>query len=391
LRSSYATGGTDLKHAEGRRSRSFQRAAGWAARTARHRFGGSEAQFRQGRSSANAEISKARRHFQRATEMNPQFSQAFFYLGMSALHMDDRAAAEAALRRAIKLEPSAVNALYNLGVLLLDNKKPADAAKYFEKAKQAGPMSPELAINLIRANLESGQTARAVAVAEEAGPQFAGSVEFDQMIGNLFLARGVAGPACSALRAADRLQPQRPDIALPLATACLESRDIATARAALAGIREKASASPQYHALAARVHFLAGEKEGALEEMNAAAQLAPRDPVLLLTLGRYYQKYGEQQKAVAVLEKAAALDPKTPEIPYSLAVSYITAEDEPAAIEYLRRALALDPHFDRALFLLGSIHLAFDRPDEAEKPMAEALRLRPKIRSTSVFRDAACA
>jgi len=198
------------------------------------------------------------------------------------------------------------------------------------------------------------------------------------MIGNLFLAHGVAGPACSALSAADRLEPQRPEIVLPLATACLEIRDLATARAALAGIREKASASPQYHALAARAHFLAGEKEGTLDEMNTAAQLAPRDPLLLLTLGRYYQKDGEQHKAVAVIEKAGALNPKTPEVPYSLAVSYITAEDEPTALEYLNRALALDPYFDRALFLLGSIHLAFDRPDEAEKPLAEALRLQPK-------------
>jgi len=287
-------------------------------------------------------------------------------------------AAEAALRRAVNLEPAAVNALYNLGVLLLDDKKPADAVKYFEKARKAGPLSPELAINLVRAHLEDGQSARAVAVADEAGPQFSGSAEFDQMIGNLFLAHGMAGPACSALRAAGRIEPQRPEIALPLATACLETRDIAAARAALDGIREKSSASPRYHALMARAHFLAGEKEGALAEMNTAAQLAPRDPVLLLTLGRYYQKYGEQQKAVAALEKAAALDPKTPEIPYSMAVSFITAEDEPVALAYLRRALELDPHFDRALFLLGSIHLAFDRPDEAEKPLAEALRLQPK-------------
>src|SRR5882672_5505393 len=110
---------------------------------------GSNAQFRQGMDLLRAKnYPEARLHFQRATELNPQFSQAFFYLGMSALHMNDRAGAEAALRRAIKLEPAAVNALYNLGVLLLDDKKAGDAAKYFEKAKQAGPLSPELAINL---------------------------------------------------------------------------------------------------------------------------------------------------------------------------------------------------------------------------------------------------
>src|SRR6266851_5849554 len=101
-------------------------------------------------------------------------------------------------------------------------------------ARRAGPLNPELAVNLIRAQLEAGQTEGAVSVAETAGPQFANSFEFDVVTGNLFLAHGVAGPACTALRSADRLQPQQAEIALPLATACLENKDVASARAALA-------------------------------------------------------------------------------------------------------------------------------------------------------------
>jgi len=279
------------------------------------------------------------------------------------------------LRHAVKLNPTAVNALYNLGVLLLEDKKPDEAAKYFERARRDGPLNPELAVNLIRAHLEAGHTEGAVSVAETAGLQFANSFEFDVMTGNLFLAHGVAGPACTALRSADRLQPQQAEIVLPLATACLESKDVASARTALASVQDKAKESPQYHLLEAKVHLLAGEKEAALEEMTLAVRLAPRDPELPLTLGRLYQKYGEQQKAVAVLQKAANLDPSSPAPLYSMAVSYNTADDQAAAMEFLERALKLDPHFDRALFLLGSIHLAALRLEEAEKPLAEALQL----------------
>src|ERR1051326_4576384 len=91
---------------------------------------GPVARRRETRNEGFSRAARVHRRFKRATEMNPQFSQAFFYLGMSALHMKDRVAAEAALRRAVNLEPAAVNALYNLGVLLLDDKKPADAVKY---------------------------------------------------------------------------------------------------------------------------------------------------------------------------------------------------------------------------------------------------------------------
>lgn len=340
---------------------------------------GWEAQFHQGLEFLRAKkYPQAQQSFKKATQLNPRFAEGFFYLGICTLHAGDRPAAEAALRHAVKLNPSASNALYNLGVLLLEDKKPVEAAQYFEKARRAGPFSPELAVNLIRAHLEAGHTDRAVSVAEAVAPQFASSAEFDVTMGQLFLAHGVAGPACAALRSADRLQPQQPEIALPLATACLENKDIASARAALASVQDKANDSPQYHALEAKVNFLAGEKEAALEEMTSAVRLAPRDPDLLLTLGRFYQKYGEQQKAVAVLQKAADLDPGSPEPPYSMAVSYITADDQAAALELLERALKLDPHFDRALFLLGSIHLAALRLEEAEKPLAEALQLQPR-------------
>jgi tetratricopeptide (TPR) repeat protein len=340
---------------------------------------GWEAQFHKGLEFLRAKkYPEARQCFQKATQLNPRFSEGFFYLGICTLHAGDRPAAEASLRLAVMLNPTAVNALYNLGVLLLEDKNPALAARYFEKARKAGPLSPELAVNLIRAHLEAGQSDQAIRVAEAAGPQFASSSEFDVITGKLFLAHGVPGPACGALGSADRLQPQQPEIALPLASACLESKDVASASAALASVQDLVKDSPQYHSLKAKVHFLTGEKEAALEEMNSAVKFAPRDPSLLLTLGRFYQKYGEQQKAVAVLQKAADLDPGSPAPPYSMAVSYITADDQAAAIELLDHALKLDPHFDRALFLLGSIHLAALRLEEAEKPLAEALSLQPR-------------
>ncbi len=71
-----------------------------------------ETEFRQGMELLrNKKYAEARQHFQTATRLNPRYSEAYFYLGMTALHTGDRAAAEAALRRAVSLEPKAVNAL----------------------------------------------------------------------------------------------------------------------------------------------------------------------------------------------------------------------------------------------------------------------------------------
>ena len=102
------------------------------------------------------------------------------------------------------------------------------------------------------------------------------------------------------------------------------------------------------------------------------------NPIYLLTLGRYYQKYGDQQKSISVLEEAERLDPDFPEIPYSLAVSYFIADDFETAAKLLERAMRLDPKFDRAVFLLGSVRATEAKFAEAERLLTLALELQPQ-------------
>jgi Flp pilus assembly protein TadD len=322
--------------------------------------------------------SQARQCFERVTQLNPRSSEAYFYLGVSAHHAGDRAAAESALRQAVKLDPRAVNASYDLGILLLEDNKPAEAATYLEKVRQIGPLSPELAINLMRAHFEAGQTDRAVGIADAADRKFGDSAEFNVAAGKLFLAERSPGRACAALKKADRLQPRDPEIALPLAEACLQSNDLPSAQSALESVEQKANGDAGYHSLLAQVHFLSGRKDDALREIKSAISLEPRNPRLLLTLARLYQKYGEQENALNALRQAAALDSRSPDIPYSMAVTYITADDNRHAIEALNRALELDPKFDRALFLLGSIYLALRNVDQADPLLTAALAAEPR-------------
>ena len=77
---------------------------------------------------------EARRELESAAMQHADSAEAFFYLGMAELHLGDRLAAEASLRRSLELDPRAVNTLYNLGVLLLDDKKPSQAIPYLEQA-----------------------------------------------------------------------------------------------------------------------------------------------------------------------------------------------------------------------------------------------------------------
>lgn len=340
---------------------------------------GWETQFRQGLELMREQkYAEARRRFERVTELNPRYSQAFFYLGMSALHTGDRQAAETALTHAIELEPKAQSALYNLGLLRLQDSRPKEAIAYLEKARHAGPLSPELALYLTQAYLEAGENRHALGIAETGASQFPNLADFHALSGRLLFEHGLAEPACTFLSTADRLEPGQSKVALRRAAACLAGKNLEAARAALAGVAGKSQSSIEFHSLSAKLQLASGQKQVAIEEMESAVRLQPDDPRLLLELGRFYQKAGNQQKALETLQKAAALDPKLPDIPYSMAVSYITADDDTNAVQMLERTLRIDPRFDRALFLLGSIHLWRQRLDAADQALAEALRVAPK-------------
>ena len=321
---------------------------------------------------------QARQCFEQVTRLQPRFGEGFFYLGVSALQTGDRPTAETALRKAVKLSPNAVSALYNLGVLLLDLQKPAEAAGYLEKARQVDPHNQELTANLIRADLESGQEKRALNLLDSADRQFASEVGFHVVVGKLLFDHGLNAPSCAELSAANRLMPGQTEIALPLADACLAAHEAATVKSALMSVREQSQGNARFHSLAAQAALQSGDLEAALDEIKAAVQLEPSNPLFLLQLGRLHQKRGEQAEALAVLERARTLDPQNAEVLYSMAVSYAVLENERKAIEVLNRALEIAPSFDRALFLLGSIHLSMDRLDEADKPLTEALRLQPE-------------
>ena len=138
---------------------------------------------------------EARQEFLDATRRDPGSAEAFFYLGVAELHLGNAPAAERCLRHALELNPQSVNTLYNLGVLLLDQKKPRQAIPYLEKASQAGPPSPELSVNLIGAYLDSGNKDRALEVARSTARKFEGQPAFDLALGKCFLAHNLPAEA----------------------------------------------------------------------------------------------------------------------------------------------------------------------------------------------------
>jgi tetratricopeptide (TPR) repeat protein len=324
------------------------------------------------------EYSKARDVFLRVTQLQPRYAAAFFYLGISQVGLGDLPKAEISLRRALELDPGSASTVYNLGVVLLDEKKAAEAAAFLERSYREGPVSPEVTANLVRCYLDLGKTDQAGTVAEAAGRRYEHLPAFYLAVGKLFASHGLAKRARPFLAIANRLAPASPEVVMPLAAVDLQLKDSAHALQALEGISTVAQGDAYFHFLLGEAHFLAGQKEAALSQMNQAVEIDNRNPAYLLTLARYYQKYGDQRQAVEVLRKAAQANPTLAEIPYSLAVSYFIADDYDNAAGYLDRAIQLQPDFDRAVYLLACARAAQGKWKEAERLLGRAIQMQPQ-------------
>lgn len=84
-------------------------------------------------------------------------------------------------------------------------------------------------------------------------------------------------------------------------------------------------------------------QQNGLQELQAAADLAPDSPIAHLFLGRHWRRAGEFARALIALEKAAQLEPADPGIVAELAAGYLAAGQIPEAKAAYLLAVELAP------------------------------------------------
>ena len=168
---------------------------------------------------------------------------------------------------------------------------------------------------MIRAYLEAGESEQAVREAESASQQFKLEPGFHLEVGRFFLRYGLIEQARVSLERANRLAPHEPEIVFPPAEAYLLEKDTSAALVTLQSSQPEAKNLVVYHYLLAQSYYQDGRAQEAVDEINLASRLDSRNPIYLLTAGRYYQKYGRQQEALNMFEKAEVQAPNLAEIP----------------------------------------------------------------------------
>jgi tetratricopeptide (TPR) repeat protein len=126
----------------------------------------------------------------------------------------------------------------------------------------------------------------------------------------------------------------------------------------------------------------------AFETAEAAARLAPRDPLAYLTLARLHRYSFDPEllpRALSEYEQAAALAPNDYMIWTELGRARATAGDMEGGVKALRRAAALAPNYAEQRWHLGNALLRAGRTEEAFDELRRAGDADPEKYRPQVF------
>jgi len=280
--------------------------------------------------------------------------------GVAAAAANDTATAEASFQQALKKDPNAYPALYNLGVLADRAGDETKAIDYYRQALRVLPDYEPAARGIATIQIRRGQRQSALSTVEPIANAHRENLEIQALYAEVLVdARRIDEawmaarralkcderfvPALIALIKASQAQGREEladsilDQALAVDSQVAElhylqgeqlKKEPGRLREAMASYEQAVRLRPSYAEarMALGVQLLAGGNyPGALSHFQAAQQLIPTQPAVHVNLGDAYRATQRWNDAQQAYRRALQLKPQLPEAHYGLALLFLTA------------------------------------------------------------------
>ncbi len=190
-----------------------------------------------------------------------------------------------------------------------------------------------------------------------------------ERLGRIYSARSDYPLALMFLEAAQKYQPNSPEVLVDLAIAYFGAqqyeRALVPARKALAIAPDNAGA----HQMLGKTYFMLGDLGKSISELETAAKLVPNDIDVAYTLGIAYLRNRQPAPAKQLFNSLIKIFGEKPQLHVVIGRAYRQSGLLPDAAEEFKKAIALDPRFPRAHYYLGITYLR----DEGQTKIGEAL------------------
>lgn len=286
-----------------------------------------------------------------------QDARTLFHQGVQLQQKGDLAGARGAYEQCLKLEPGRVDALSNLGLVLLQQNEPALAAARLGKAAALSPKHTPIRFYHGLALFRSGCFAEALGELDFVVGEQPGHAQALHLRGLTLLKLERIDEGISALESAVSANPNNADALYTLATAYIGRGRVPKAEALLAGPL-KSRDTPEVHLLRGMILNTKSEWQAAVREFETARGVRPELPTLHTHLGHSYLLLGENQLAERALRTELAHSPEDFHGNVYLGWLYLREKQYAEASPHLAAALRRKPEHSGLLYLLAQVRHA---------------------------------
>jgi len=320
----------------------------------------------------------AEEQYFKALELAPGNPSALFALAQHYSGIGDNAKAVVRYRELLQFEPEHEAAHYNLGLLLLDDKKWREAQEQFNWVIQRDPKNTKALFNRGRARYRLQEYKEAIADYKEAIALQNGN--YPEALLNTGLVQTALKDYAAAEQSYRKAIAQREDYAAAWYNlGLLHMRQKQTAEA-VAAFNHAVSLRKGYARAWYNLGVLYGREEqnelaiGAYEE---ALRLRPNYTNARLNLAVRLLRVDKPKKAIEQYQAALSYDDTYSTAWYNLALVYQQIKQYAEARDALHKMLALEPENVAALKLLAESEAALGNAREAVHVLERALDIEP--------------
>jgi len=312
--------------------------------------------------------------FQQGLKLSPNSTRIRNDMGNLYVAQGNLDQAEKEFREVVSLNPADYDGNYNLALVLLAKKQPAEAIPYLLRIH---PQTVAVQFSLTRAYLDAGRTTEGLKTATALSASNKDNVQVHFTLGVLLAAEKQLRPAQLQLEQANVLQPQTFEILYNLGQVCVRNAEFAKAELTLKRALNLKPDSPETLSLLAQVYSAQQKPVDALDLLVRAHKLAPENTDVIYYLARVSMSQNYYEDSIPLLESGQKIAPQRMDLRAALGESYFMSGRAEKAIEEFKQLIELDPTA-RSYAFLGLTYRQLGRFDEARKYFEEGLKKEPR-------------
>jgi tetratricopeptide (TPR) repeat protein len=312
--------------------------------------------------------------FQQGLKLNPKSTGICNDMGNLYVAQGNLDLAEKEFREVVRLNPADYDGNYNLALVLLAKKQPAEAIPCLLRIHTQTIASQ---FSLTRAYFDAGKSAEGLKTAGELSARNKDNVQVHFTLGVLLAAKKQLRPAQIQLEQASVLQPQTFEILYNLGQVYLRNVEYAKAELTLKRALILKPESPETLSLLAQVYSEQMKPVDAMDLLVRAHKLAPENTDIIYSLARVSMSQNYYEDSIPLLQSGLRIAPQRADLHAALGESYFMSGKAEKAIEEFKQLIELDPTA-RSYAFLGLSYRQLGRFDEAQTYFQEGLKKDPR-------------